>query len=294
VATANGLAVSEREWATTLVYTRGPEELLAMVDEALIRQEASAKGLKATPEEVRAKVTEIASYVGSRRALEDRVKALGMGLDDLNRRAETQALLDDLARADVRLDDGELRRYYTQHVKEFTHGPAVKARMMLYSQKANADAVMTMLKAGGDFAGLAKSVSEDPATAADGGDMGWVEARDYAPEITRVVFAAPSGGLSSVFQGPDGWYIIRVEGRRPGGVDAFERVRETIRTRMVQERMVEERAVWLKARRQQAKIEVEDPRLAASVRQLLATAPPPGLLTPDQLMGPALSQPSGR
>lgn len=288
VAKVGQRAIRERDLATAMVYSRGAAELIAMIDEVLIRQEAARAGITASPEQVRAKVTEIASYLGSRQALENRTKELGITMDELHSRAETQALLDALVRRSIEVTQEEIARYYETHREQFRHGPRARARMMLFQSRDSAEAVMTALKAGGDFAGLARALSEDPATANDGGDMGWFEADDYAAPISKMAFSLNPGRISPVFRGPDGWYILKLEAKQQAGIDPLEKVVGRIKARLVQERMLTARAEWLKERRRQAKIAIDDPRLAAAVRAQLETTPPapalPGLMTPDQMI----------
>ncbi len=217
IAVVDGHDLSTEAWFAELVRKNGPEELVGMIDETIIRQEAARVGLSASKEAVEARIQEAAAYLGSQQALDARLTQLKMSKDDLRARAETAVLLDELAQRSIKLEEADIGKYYDAHVKEFRHGAMVKARMMLFATKANAEAVAQALKAGGDFAGLAKSLSEDPATAPDGGDMGWFEANRYAPAISKVAFALQAGQTSPVFQGPDGWYMIRAEQKTAGG-----------------------------------------------------------------------------
>lgn len=288
IAIVDGHDLSADAWFAELVRTKGPEELVGMIDETIIRQEAARVGLSAAKEAVEARLQETAAYLGSQQALDAKLKEIKMSKDDLRARAETAVLLDELAQRSIKLDEADIAKYYDAHVKEFRHGAMVKARMMLFSTKANAEAVEAALKSGGDFAGLAKSLSEDPATAPDGGDMGWFEANRYAPAISKVAFGLQPGQTSPVFQGPDGWYVIKVEQKAPAGQDTLEKVHDRIEARMRQERLVPARGAWLKAKRQAAKVAVKDRKIAAAVKKLLETEPPeavlPGLMTPDRMM----------
>ena len=283
--------ITRGEWAEEMVRRFGPDELIAIMDEIIIRDEAARMGITAPPERVRAKVEEVAAYYGSMDALEKRLKQLGMTLDDLKRRCEVLVLLDEIARREVKISDEEVRRYYEEHADEFKHGEQVRARMMLLSARGKAGAVMEALKAGGDFAGLAKALSEDPYTREKGGDMGWFERGDYTEEITKWAFKLKPGEISTIFQGPDGWYIIKVEGKRPAGIEPLSKVADRIRARLVQDRLLEAKLNWLRQARQRAKIAIKDRRLAKAVRQRLATAPPPvplpGMMTPEALMAQA-------
>ncbi|MGD9520000.1 MAG: hypothetical protein AB7W28_10865, partial [Armatimonadota bacterium] len=69
-------------------------------------------------------------------------------------------------------------------------------------------------------------------------------------------------------------------------------VREQIERRLIQERMMSERAHWLIEQRRKAVLVIKDRRLAEGVRDLLTKAPPPnpvpGLMMPDSLFMDAL------
>jgi parvulin-like peptidyl-prolyl isomerase len=123
--------------------------------------------------------------------------------------------------------------------------------------------------------------------------MGWFQAKRYAPAISKVAFGLQPGQTSPIFQGPDGWYIIKVEQKMPAGQDSLDKVHDRIEARMRQEQLIPARDAWLKAERKQARIAVKDRDLAAQVKLLLATAPPepvlPGLMTPDRMMTQAQS-----
>lgn len=271
-----------------MVRKEGGRVLLALIDEHIIRSEAERLGIKAPPERVRAKVDEVVAYLGSRDALDKQLEQLGMSFDEFRRRCETLALLDLIALSQVEVSKSEIVEYYKKHLKDFSHGPMVHGRMMLFSDRSSAEAVLTALKEGGDFAGLAKALSEDPATAPQGGDMGWFEKDEYAPEISKVAFSLKPGQTSRVFKGPDGWYIVKVEGRRPAGVRPLQDVEEEIRARLQQERLIVQRAQWLRQKRKEAALVIKDRVLRAAVRKLIASAPPPaplpGLAMPEAMI----------
>jgi len=289
--------VRHDEWMRQLVREQGAEELLALVDEAIIRQEAAKLGVAPDGQATQAKTGEVVALMGSQSALDERLQSLRMTMDDLRRRAESLALLDAVVRKQVRVSQAEVAAYHQEHRKDFRRGPTVRVRLMLFATKENADAVMTALKAGGDFAGLAKELSDDPGTKDAGGDTGWFEEGDYAPEISRVALKLDPGQLSPVFKGPDGWYILRCEGKRPAGELPPEEVQDRIQNRLVQQKLLEERAKWLIQKRSEAAIVVKDRRLAKPLQALLATAPPPtplpGLMTPDRMFLQTPPAPTG-
>lgn len=72
-----------------------------------------------------------------------------------------------------------------------------------------AKAIRDTLIGGGDFAALAKRNSEDSYTAADGGELGWVERGSVFPEYEDAAFALQVGEVSMPIKTDIGYYIIK-------------------------------------------------------------------------------------
>lgn len=82
---------------------------------------------------------------------------------------------------------------------------------------------------GADFAALAREHSHDPGSAKRGGDLGFFERGQMAPEFEKAAFAlAKPGDLSEVVRTQFGYHIIRLEERRPAARQPFEQVRERL------------------------------------------------------------------
>lgn len=76
--------------------------------------------------------------------------------------------------------------------------------------RKKAEAILARVKAGEDFAKLAKEVSDDPASAAEGGDLGFFGRGQMVPEFERVAFALEPGKTSDLVRSPFGFHIINV------------------------------------------------------------------------------------
>ena len=70
------------------------------------------------------------------------------------------------------------------------------------------------LKHGADFGEMAKKYSEDPGSASEGGDLGWVGKGVFYPEFEAAAFALKPGALSDVVESPVGFHIIQMLDRR--------------------------------------------------------------------------------
>ncbi len=80
--------------------------------------------------------------------------------------------------------------------------------------KVTIDSLYTVLTQGADFAELAKKYSEDPGSAARGGDLGWFGRGAMVAEFDSVAFALPDGGLSNPFATSFGYHIIKRNGHK--------------------------------------------------------------------------------
>jgi peptidyl-prolyl cis-trans isomerase SurA len=80
--------------------------------------------------------------------------------------------------------------------------------------RAFAQAILDSIKAGADFATMAKKYSEDPGSAKNGGDLGFVKRGVFYPEFESAAFALKPGELSDVVETPVGFHIIQLLEKR--------------------------------------------------------------------------------
>jgi peptidyl-prolyl cis-trans isomerase SurA len=107
---------------------------------------------------------------------------------------------------------------------------------------------------GEDFAGLAKTTSEDPGSAADGGDLGWTGPGSYVPEFEQTVAGLKEKEISEPIKTQFGWHIVQLLGRRE-----FDNTDELKRKHAVDEirasKADEETELWLRRLRDEAYVE---------------------------------------
>jgi peptidyl-prolyl cis-trans isomerase SurA len=65
-----------------------------------------------------------------------------------------------------------------------------------------------------DFTVLARTNSQDPGSAVNGGDLGWSELGSYVPQFSAVAASLKQGEISEPFRTDFGWHIVQMLGRR--------------------------------------------------------------------------------
>ena len=124
--------------------------------------------------------------------------------------------------------DDVVRRVYDEQVRLVSRGDEIRARHILVKTKETADALLTQIKSGGNFAALAKAQSLDAGSADDGGDLGYFTADMLDPKFTAAVFQAGKGEYISPVKSQYGWHIAEVLDRRAPPQKDFEEMREEL------------------------------------------------------------------
>ncbi len=120
-------------------------------------------------------------------------------------------------------------------------------------------AIYAQLKAGGDFAEIARLKSQDPGSAVKGGDLGWVSPGDMVPEFDRMIGKTAIGAISEPFQSTYGWHILRVDGERKQDMRESilkDRARQILFARAYDEEL----GAWLRELRAEAYVDFRGQR----------------------------------
>ena len=173
-----------------------------------------------------------------------------------------ESLLQDAGKS--ALSDEAEHKVYDEAIKQVKNEEEVHARHILVPTEEEAKAILAQLKAGADFATLAKEKSKDPG-AAEGGDLGYFTKDQMVPEFAEVAFKLDKGQLSDPVKTQFGWHIIKVEDKRIKPTPTFEQVKPQIDNYI--------------AHRAQAEL-VENLRKSATVERLDKPAAPDASLNP--------------
>lgn len=146
----------------------------------------------------------------------------------------------DLAK-EVKVDEQALRSRYDAQKINYTTPEERKASHILIKvaedaspelvEKARqkAEGILTKVRAGDDFAKLAKSESDDSGSAKKGGDLGFFGKGAMVPAFEEAAFKLKKGEVSDLVRSPFGFHIIKLTDIRGGEVKPFDKVKEQIR-----------------------------------------------------------------
>jgi peptidyl-prolyl cis-trans isomerase C len=136
-----------------------------------------------------------------------------------------ETLMDQEMKAAV--SDAALKKLYDDSVARTKPDEEVRARHILVETEDKAKDILAKLKAGADFAALAKTESKDTG-AADGGDLGYFTKDQMVSEFAETAFKLEKGALSAPVKTQFGWHIVKVEDKRTKPIPAFDAVKDQI------------------------------------------------------------------
>ena len=95
------------------------------------------------------------------------------------------------------------------------------------------------MKAGADFAEIAKKNSEDPVSAAKGGDLGWVARGQTVPAFESTAFSLKPNEMSGIVTTEYGYHILQLIEKEQGHVRSFDEVKDQISQEMKRQMVFE-------------------------------------------------------
>jgi len=259
------------------------EVLRSLIDNEIMQQRAEKGGLMATDADVETKLNELrAPY--TKEQFDQQLKARAMTVDELKmqlrRDLSVQKLFNKEITSKINITDADVSSFYSANRKNFNLAePQIHLMQIvvtptadpnarnLKGDKAKTDdearkkiqALEARLKQGQDFAMLAQNYSEDPNTAANGGDLGYVPEsalEKTGPDLYKLIQSLQPAQLSPILKTEDGYRILKMMSREPAGQRELSdpRVQQSIRENLLTRKDQLLKSAYYEIARNEAKI----------------------------------------
>jgi len=145
----------------------------------------------------------------------------------------------------VKVSDAEIQKYYNDHKSTYAQAASRDVRHILVNSKKLADSIEAQLKAGGNFAALAKKYSKDPGSAKQGGKLTISKGQTVAP-FDKVAFSLKTNELSAPVHTTYGWHIIQaLSAIKPAKQTPLKDVKASIEQQLLQTKKTDVINKWV-------------------------------------------------
>ncbi|MBI3448794.1 MAG: peptidylprolyl isomerase [Acidobacteria bacterium] len=244
----------------------------ALVGTELAYQKSQAEGIKVSQKDVDEAVAESKKNFPDEAKWEENMKAQGIDKDafllSINRNLAINKLIQTNVFEKITVTDADAKAYYDQHPQEMQKPEEVRASHILVrlpqgttddqkkAAKARIDEAAKKAKAGEDFAALAKTYSQDPGSAEQGGDLGFFPKGKMVPAFDAVAFTLKVGQISDVVETQFGYHVIKVTDRHAAQSATYDEVGERLKSFLKQRQARTTVQTYLKGLRDSAKVEI--------------------------------------
>lgn len=249
------------------------EVLSEMINEELVTQAARSAKLDVGEKEVNAAIDDLKKQNNlDDEQLTDALRMQGYNMSSYRKDVRNQILrmraVNTLVRPRVSITEDDVRAKYDEKSRRSTQVSEVNLQHILLAMPADADEatirdtrakaadILTKAKAGEDFAALAATYSDDPATKNIGGDLGWIKRNMIATEWETVVFAMAKGETRGPIVGPRGLHVFRVSDVKDSKQEPFDKAKEPLRNELYRVEMDKQTRLWVDELRKKAHFEI--------------------------------------
>jgi foldase protein PrsA len=202
-----------------------------LIDEKVYVIQADTMKITVTDKEVETEVNKTIKRFPSQAEFNKALKDAGMTMDDLRAFTKTRMITDKVNKkivGTVTVTDKEAKAYYDANPAQFKDPEKVKVSHILVKTEEEAKAIQTQIIDGGSFADIAKEKSTDPASKANGGDLGYIQKGVMVPEFETAAFGMNAGDPPQVVKTQFGWHVITVTDRTAEKQKTYEESKASI------------------------------------------------------------------
>jgi len=253
-----------------------------LINNQILVAHAARSGITIVEAEADTKIAELQSPY-SKEEFQKRMTEQGLDWDDLRQEVRQGLIINKLINKEISsrlvVTDAEITGYYERNRSRFnvaetqyhlaqiavTPAPDPEVRNLKNDDaksprdaERKIQALDARLRAGEDFATVAEEYSEDPRTAAGGGDMGFIpiSTLNTNPALKQVVLALKQGEVSGIYRDATGYHILKLLEKEEAGQLTLSdpSVQNTIRQALLNEKEQLLKAAYIEVLRNRAKV----------------------------------------
>jgi peptidyl-prolyl cis-trans isomerase C len=243
-----------------------------LVGYKLLMQEAKTRNVAVPDADVDARIAEVKKQFPSEdlfmQTLIDRKMTLEQIKADARRDMSIARLIDAEIAPRIAVKPAQVEDFYKNNPDRFKQPERVRASHILISAPENADAatkaqaktkaeqILKDVKAGKDFAALARQHSQDPGSAVNGGDLGFFQQGQMVGPFNDAAFSLKPGATSDLIETQFGYHIIRVAEKQPARTASLDEMRLQIEEFLKHQNRESETESFVKALRAKGQVEI--------------------------------------
>jgi peptidyl-prolyl cis-trans isomerase SurA len=265
----------QQGWSQAQLMAQRRDLLRSLIDNQLLLSKGKDLGITGETEVVK-RLDEMRKqyHMDSMEDLQKAAEAQGVSFEDLKEQIRENVIRSEVISQEVghRIDiaPSEIQAYYNAHLQEFQRPEQVKLNEILVATpnpedaaqvadaEKKADDVEARLKAGAEFATVAKADSTGP-TAQEGGRLGDYKRGDLPKVMEDATFNLQPGQFSAPIRTKQGWLILEVTEHNKGGVTPLPEVQNQIQEQIGMTKMEPAMRDYLAKLRDEAAIQVKAP-----------------------------------
>ncbi len=228
--------------------------LSRLVDNKLILKEAERVKLELPPYRIDGEIAKFRGNFRNEEEFKEALAARGLSADDLKKRIEEQLkveyMIDSKVTSLVVVTPTETTGYYKDHLKEFKVLEMLRLRSLLINAEDGdaaalaAEETLKKFRQKEEFSSVAEELSGNTKFSCTQ-DSRWVKRGEMKPDIEKLIFALGAGEYSNVVESALGYYIFKVEEKRPAKTREFREVEIAIKNIIYHKKVRKRYAEWI-------------------------------------------------
>jgi len=244
--------------------------LESLINQELIYQESQKKGTRVEEGTVKQEMEGMKNRFPSEEEFKYALTQTGLTEATLELQTERDLVIrkfiDSQFAIGTVVSDEEVKAFYESHPDSFKQPEEVQASHILIKVDSQADESQKMaarkeiegiqlkVQKGEDFGALAREFSQGPSST-KGGDLGYFRRGQMVKPFEDMAFSLAPGEVGPIVETQFGYHLIKVTGKRPGSVIAYDDVKDKVQKFLEEQKVQEKVNTYIKEIKGKAKIE---------------------------------------